>query len=218
MSLSAFRAAICWMMIAVTPATLLGADAGGAMLHGQGPVWLNGKPLTRSSAVFPGDLIQTKPESLATLEVSGSSIVVLPNSLVKFQGNSVSLEHGVVSVGTSQGVVAQANAVVVTPASTKWTEFEVSNAEGSIQVVARKGEISVNCGKNMASLSDGEEVTPDDSGHCRKRRRSASPPTAGQGSIFTDPWVQAGAVVAGGVVVCLLLCSSSKPFVSQWKP
>ncbi len=55
------------------------------MLYGRGAVWLNGKPLPRSSAVFPGDLIQTQPESLATLDASGSGVIVLPDSLVKFE-------------------------------------------------------------------------------------------------------------------------------------
>jgi len=48
------RDAICWMMIVTTPAALVGADSGAAILYGKGKgtVWLNGKPLPRSSAVF----------------------------------------------------------------------------------------------------------------------------------------------------------------------
>lgn len=211
------RAALCWMMIAVTPATLLAADTG-AMLHGTGTVWLNGKPLPGSSAVFPGDLIQTKPESLARLDVSGSSIVVLPNSLVKLGENSVLLEHGVVSVGTSRGMVAQASTVTATPVSTQWTEFEVADADGTIQVVARKGDVSVDCGKDTASLSEGQEVTPDGSGHCPKRRRGGGAPDAAKSSILMDPYFQASVLIGTGVLVCLLLCYSSKPPLSQWKP
>ena len=79
-------------MIALTPASLLAADSGAAMLYGRGPVSLNGSPLPQSSAVFPGDLIQTLPESLATLDASGSGVVVLPDSLVKFEGKAVTLE------------------------------------------------------------------------------------------------------------------------------
>jgi len=188
------------------------------MLRGQGQVWLNGKLLPRSSAVFPGDLIQTQPESVATVEASGSSLIVMPNSLLKFSGTSVLLEHGVVSVGTSQGLVAQTGQVTVTPASAKWTEFELADANGAIQVIARKGAMTVDCGKDTASLTEGDEVTPDDSGRCRKRRRAGGAPTAGHGSIFTDPYVQGGVLAGGGVLICLLLCSSSKPFVSQWKP
>ena len=204
-------------MIALTPASLLATDSG-AMLHGQGQVWLNGKLLPRSSAVFSGDLIQTQPDSVATVDASGSSLIVMPNSLLKFSGTSVLLEHGVVSVGTSQGLIAQTGQVTVTPATSKWTEFELADANGAIQVVARKGQMTVDCGKNTVSLSEGEEVTPDDSGKCRKRRRAGGAPTSARGPIFTDPYVQGGVLAGGGVLVCLLLCSSSKPFVSQWKP
>jgi hypothetical protein len=206
-------------MIAVTPAALVAADSGGAMVYGRGEVWLNGKPLPRSSAVFPGDLIQTQPESLATLDASGSGVIVLPDSLVKFEANAVSLEHGSLSVATSHGMVALAREVTVTPASNKWTEFEVTDAHGTVQVIASKGEVNVNCGKGNATLSEGEQVTRDESGNCNKtKRRPGGAPVPGHGGILTDPYVQAGGLVVGGVVVCLLLCNPSKPFVSQWKP
>jgi len=208
------------MMIAFTPAALVAADAdsGAAMLYGRGggAVWLNGKPMPRSSAVFPGDLIQTQPESLATLDASGSGVIVLPDSLVKFERNAVTLQHGGVSVATSQGMVAFAREVTVTPASNIWTEFEVVDAAGTVQVVASKGDVNVNCGKSTATLSEGEQATPDDSGNCKKKRKGAATPV--NGGLLRDPYVQAGALIGGGVLVCLLLCTSSKPFVSQWKP
>ena len=98
MKVSLPQVAICWVLIALTPASLLAADIdpGGAMLYGRGkePVLLNGKPLPRSSAVFPGDLIQTPSESVATLDAPGSGVVVYPDSVVKFEQNSVlSLIH-----------------------------------------------------------------------------------------------------------------------------
>jgi hypothetical protein len=214
------RKVICWMLIAVTPASLVAADAdsGAAMLYGRGKgtVWLNGRSLPRSSAVFPGDLIQTQPESLATLDASGSGLIVLPDSLVKFEGNAVSLEHGGVSVATSKGMVALAREVTVTPVSNAWTEFEVADANGTVQVVASKGNVNVNCGKGTANLSAGEQATPDESGNCKKRRKGGAP-VPGSGSILTDPYFLSWALV-GGAIICLLLCTSSKPFLSQWKP
>jgi hypothetical protein len=217
---SMLKNVICWAMIAVTPAALVAADSDAAMLYGRGPVWLNGKLLPRSSAIFPGDLIQTQPESVATLDASGSGIIVLPDSLVKFEANAVSLEHGSLSVATSRRMVALAREVTVTPASDKWTEFEVSDTKGTVQVVASKGEVSVNCGNSTATLSEGEQAARDQSGNCKKskRRRGGGAPFPRNGSILTEPGVLAGAAVGGGVIVCLLLCNSSKPFVSQWKP
>ncbi len=216
------RSVICWILIAITPASLIAADvdSGAAMLYGKGTVWLNGKALPRSSAVFPGDLIQTQPESLATLDASGSGVIVLQDSLVKFQGNAVSLEHGSVSVATSKGMVALAKNITVTPASQAWTEFEVADTNGTVQIVATKGNVNVNCGKTTANLSEGQQTTPDDSGNCnnKKKRKAAAAPVSGTGSFLTDPYVLGGAVIAGGLIVCLLLCETSKPYLSQWKP
>jgi hypothetical protein len=214
------RSILCWMLIAITPASLVAADidSGGAMLYGKGTVWLNGKPLPRSSAVFPGDLIQTQPESVATLDASGSGVIVLQDSLVRFKGNAVSLEHGGVSVATSKGMVALAKEVTVTPASNAWTEFEVADTNGTVQIVASKGNVNVNCGKGTANLSEGEQASPDDSGNCKKKRKGVAAPVSGNGSFLTDPYVLGGAVIAGGLIVCLLLCETSKPYLSQWKP
>jgi hypothetical protein len=221
MRVSMLRNVICWMLIAVTPAFLVAADAssGAAMLYGRGKgtVWLNGRPLPRSSAVFPGDLIQTQPESLATLDASGSGIIVFPDSLVKFEGNAVSLEHGGVSVATSKGMVARAREVTVTPSSKTWTEFEISDANGTLQIAAGQGNVIVNCGKATANLSAGEQATPDESGHCKKRRTGA-PPVSGNGGTLMDPYVLGGALIGGGAIICLLLCTSSNPFLSQFKP
>jgi hypothetical protein len=219
MSLSMLRNVICWILIAITPASLIAAEggSGAAMLYGKGTVWLNGRPLPRSSAVFPGDLIQTQPESLATLDAYGSGVIVLQDSLIKFEENAVSLEHGSVSVATSKGMVALAREVTVTPASNAWTEFEVADADGAVQVVASKGNVNVNCGKGTANLSEGEQATPDQSGHCRKKPKDGAP-VPQKGPILTDPYVLAGGLILGGAIVCLLLCNSSKPFLSQWKP
>jgi len=137
LGLRMLRNLVCWMMVALTPVALLAVDVG-AMLHGEGPVWLNGKTLSNASAVFPGDLIETNPESLATLDATGSSIVVFPSSLVKYAENAVSLQHGVLSVGTSQNMTAQAGTVTVTSVSNKWTEYELTDINGTIEVVARK--------------------------------------------------------------------------------
>ncbi len=219
MSVSIVRNVVCWMLVAITPASLLAADSGAAMLYGRGPVSLNGSPLPQSSAVFPGDLIQTQPESLATLDASGSGVIVLPDSVVKFEGKSVTLERGSVNVSTSVGMVAVAGSVTVTPASNTWTEFEVGNNNGMVQVFASKGSINVYCGKDTANLTEGEQANPDDSGKCnKKKRKPAGALFPGGDGWLTNPYVLGGAAVTTGVIVCLLLCNSSQPFMSQYKP
>jgi len=207
------------MLIAVTPAALIAADSGAAMLYGRGSaVWLNGRPLPRSSAVFPGDLIQTQAESLATLDAFGSGVIVFPDSLIKFEKNAVSLEHGGINVATSHRMVALAGEITVTPVADAWTEFEVVDESGTVQVAATKGDVNVNCGKSHATLSEGEQATRDESGNCKKRKRRGGAPIPGSGSMLANRYVLGGSVIGAGVIVCLLLCDSSKPYVSQWKP
>jgi len=220
MGVPMLRYVICWVLIVLTPASMVAADveSGAAMVYGKGTVWLNGSPLPRSSAVFPGDLIQTEPESLATLDAAGSGVIVFPDSLVKFEGNAVSLVRGSVSVATSKGMAALARGVTVTPASNTWTEFEVADTNGTVQIFANKGNVNVNCGTGSVNLSEGEQATPDQSGNCNKKKRKGGTPVPGNGTLLTNPLVLGGAVITGGGVVCLLLCNSSKPFLSQWKP
>ncbi len=213
---------ICWMLIALTPASLLAADAdpGGAMLYGRGkePVLLNGQPLPRSSAVFAGDLIQTPSESVATLDAPGSGIIVYPDSMVKFEQNSVSLQHGSISVGTSKRMVATARQVTATPASVAWTEFEVADINGSIRVTASNGSVEVTCAKGNFSLSEGDEVIRDAAGSCIKKKRKDGPPFPIYSGTLSSPWVVIGALGTAGGVLCMLLCDNPQPFISQWKP
>jgi hypothetical protein len=116
-------------------------------------------------------------------------------------------------------MIAVAGAVTVTPAANTWTQFEVEDNNGMVQVFASKGSVNVNCGKDTANLSEGEQASPDDSGNChKKKRKGGGAPFPRGGSILTNPYVLGGAAVTSGVIVCLLLCNSSQPFMSQYKP
>ena len=59
MSVSTFRGAVCWAMIVIFPASLLATDAAPAILHTKGQVWVNGKEAADSTAILPGDLLET---------------------------------------------------------------------------------------------------------------------------------------------------------------
>jgi hypothetical protein len=190
------------------------------MLYGRGKeaVLLNGKPLPRSSAIFPGDLIQTPSESVATLDAPGAGVIVYPDSWVKFESNAVSLQHGSVSVATSKRMVATAREITVTPVSETWTEFEVADTNGSIRVISSQGSVDINCAKGSATLSEGDEIISDAAGNCNKKKRKGGALFPVQPSTLSGPWVVTGALVTGGGIICLLLCDNPQPFISQWKP
>src|SRR5580658_11087483 len=92
------------MMVVIFPAALFAADQPSAMLYSHGTALLNGDSIARSSAIFSGDFVQTNPDSAANINASGSIVLVLNDSLVKYQGNAVTLEHGGVTVSTSKAM------------------------------------------------------------------------------------------------------------------
>lgn len=208
MSLSRARDAACWIMILVVPGSIWAADSGPAMLYAKGTAWINGSTVPRTSAVFPGDLVQTRADSVANINASGSNVVIMADSLVKFEGPAVSLEHGSLTVATSKGMSTHAGEVTVVPASTGWTEFEVKQgSDGSVQVVAQKGDVNVSDGSSTSTVPQGQQTTVDDSQTKKKKRRKGggAVPAAG-GSVLDSPAViYGGSAAVGGLLTWVLL-------------
>src|SRR5271168_4235981 len=143
MSVSGIRKCVSWMMVVLCPFSLVAADTGSAVLHSEGGVWVNGSEVAGSTVVFPGDLLETKPGFVANVDAEGSSVLIQPESVVKFQGTFLSLEHGSVSVGTSTLMSVHVNCIKVEPVSTERTQYEVADISGSIQVAARKNDVNI---------------------------------------------------------------------------
>src|ERR1019366_2170198 len=121
---SAFRGMVSCELLILFPGSLLAADSNAAMLYGNtnGAAWVNGAHVPRpSSAIFSGDLLQARSGSGSHIHEPGSSITVLAGSLVQFEGVSVDIQHGSVTVSTSKGVAATAGDGRVTPAANAWT-------------------------------------------------------------------------------------------------
>src|SRR5271167_4923921 len=99
MGSSVFRGMVSCVLVVLFPVALFAADSNAAMLHTNGAAWVNGTHVPRSaSAIFSGDLLQTRSDSVANINEPGASITVLADSLVQFDPASVRIEHGVVSV------------------------------------------------------------------------------------------------------------------------
>ena len=194
------------MMVIVLPAALFAADQPGAMLYSHGTALLNGNSIARSSAVFSGDLVQTSADSVANINATGSSILVLNESLVQYEGSSLKLEHGGVTISTSKLLSTRAGEVVVSPASNVWTEFEVRDVDGRVQIAARKGNLTISDNTGTTTLAEGQQTTRDDSQaqNNRKKRRdvaSAAAPGAA-GAAFDSPitiGIAGGLAIGGGI-------------------
>jgi len=204
---SNLRNFFCWMLLAITPASLLAADSGAAMLYAKGTAWINGSSVPRSSAVFPGDLVQTQPNAVVHINATGSSVLILSDSLVKYEGNAVSVEHGSVSIVTSKSMRMHAGEVTVVPVSDAQTRFEVTDVNGTVQIVAREGDVSVSNGTETTRLAQGEQTTRDDSENRKKKRRAAggAVPAAGGGVLDSPYAIAGGAGAVGGLILWVLL-------------
>ena len=203
MSQSAFRSAVCCLLAILFPAQMmLAGETASAMLYTNGAAWLNGSEVPKSAAVFLGDMLQTRPDSTASIQAKGSSVMVLADSLVKFEGPAVELEHGGVRVTTSRGLAARSGDVTVKPAANTWTEFQVIDVDGRVQIAANKGDLTVQDDKGTTTVTQGQQTTRDDTTDAekkkKKRRRGTGAAPAAGGGIMSSPKVVYGGLAAVG--------------------
>ncbi len=214
MSVSGLRAFVCWVIVILFPLSLVAADAGSAILHSDGGVWVNGTEISGSTAVFPGDLLETKPGFVADLDAEGSSVLIQPESIVKFQGNYLSLEHGSVSVGTSTLMSVHVNCLKVEPVTSERTQYDVADLSRKVEVAAHKNDVRIvqaaalrkpspeSSSSQSATVHEGQQATRDETQACG----AASTPESPTHELNTK-WLEIGGGTGVGILVlCLLLC------------
>jgi hypothetical protein len=181
---------------------MLAGETASAMLYTNGAAWLNGSDVPKSAAVFSGDLLQTRADSTASIQANGSSVMVLADSLVKFEGAaSVELEHGSVRVTTSHGLATRAGDVTVKPVANSWTEFQVTDVDGRVQIAANKGDLTVQDDKGTTTVAQGQQTTRDDTTDTekkKKKRRKPGAATAASGGVMSSAPVVYGGLAAIG--------------------
>jgi hypothetical protein len=202
------------VLLLIVPASLFAADNGAAMLYADGAAWLNGAHVPKSSAIFAGDLVQTRSDSAANIHAPGSSITVLGDSLVQFEGTSLKVEHGGVSVSTSKGIGTTAGDVRVAPVSNAWTEFNVTDIDGTVRIAARKGDLTITDDSGTVTLAQGQETTRDEQSDQndkkkKDKKRAGAAPAAGGGVLNSTVAVGVGLAAVGGVTAWVLLHSDN---------
>jgi len=227
MSVSTFRGAVCWAMIVIFPASLLATDAAPAILHTQGPVWVNGKEAADSTAILPGDLLETNAGVAVSLTTEGSTITIEEQSLVKYNGDSLSLEHGRVSVGTSKSMSVNVDCLRVVPVGNEWTQYDVTHVDGQMDTSALKMDVNIVHGATArkpspertaaesATVHEGQKATRQVSDACGIAAMPAS-----AGNPVNTKLIGIGAGAGGGILlICLLLCGGKNPpHMSQSSP
>jgi hypothetical protein len=150
---------LAWVLVIVFPASIVMADATSAMLNAAGSVTLNGSLVERATAIFPGDRVQTGPNSLATLTNEGSSVTVPGNSSLVFSKTFVNVLCGSAMVRTSRGMPVRVSNMLVQPARGAQTRFEVTQNERQLQIIAREGTLAIDDGGKTSSLQPGRMLT-----------------------------------------------------------
>jgi hypothetical protein len=200
------------LLLSLFPAQLLAADSAAAILYSSGAAYLNGTSVPKLSAVFAGDLIQTKADSAASIKSLGSNVLVLSDSLVEIQKNAVKLEHGSVTVGTSKSMATQVGDLQIAPASATWTVFQVADTDGIIHIIARTGDLALSDG---TTLPQGQETTREQTTRSKKKRGGIIP--AASGPTLNSKLAITGGVIAVGGLTTWVLIQGDDP-LSPHKP
>jgi len=217
MSAFVIRGMVCWALIVTVPVSVLGQTPS-AILHSQGGVWVNGYEAKDSTAIFVDDLLETKAGFSASLTLDGSTVLLQPESVAKLQENMLALDHGGVSVTTSKSFKVRVNCLTVTPVLNDWTQYDVIDVNGTIQVAARKSDVNVSremlhrkpspetTGSQEGVVHEGEQRNYDESQVC-----GTAPPTAQAGPLVNSKWIVGGAAAGVGVLLCVILCGGHSP-------
>jgi hypothetical protein len=216
MSVGIMRGLLCWVLAAGLPLSLLGqvppqTQPSSAILHAEGGVWVNGAEAHDSTAVFSGDVLQTKPGFSATLSLDGTEVLLAPETVGKFDGDAFVLDHGSVSVGTSKSFKVKVNCIKVVPVHEEWTKYEVTDTNGTVQVSALKNDVNVEhavhakpSAENTASSDEGSVHEGQQKNYDETELCGAPPRPASAGSGVNPKWIAAGAGGAGILILILL--------------
>lgn len=150
----ALRKLVAVLLVVVCPTKLLMAERPSAMLYATGTVTLNGMPAAKSMSVFAGDRIDTADASVVSVNNSGFSLVVDPNSSVEYQSNGFTILKGKASAKTSNGMSAHAGPLSMIPKGNS-ALFDVSDDGKIVLVASREGTLTLTDGIETATLEPG---------------------------------------------------------------
>lgn len=133
-------------------------NAQGALLQATGDVRVNGNTVEKSAAVLKGDVLETGANSVASLTATGTSILLLAQSSVVYEGELLEVFCGTAIISTSGGMGARAGNLTAVPTSAS-AKFDVVHSVDGIGVAAREGSLEVNDGERQVTLRPGESMT-----------------------------------------------------------
>lgn len=137
-------------------------------------------------------------------------VLVLADSSVRFEGNSVNMGHGGVVVTTSQAMAVRAGKLTITPVAQRAAKFEVSASDGVVQIAAREGALAIDDGSSTTILQQGQETTRQDSHQSAGPREDKGAPPAGSGfHLSRKTAIIFGGAAAAGTTAAILLTTGN---------
>ena len=209
MSQKLFRSVVSIALTLLVPSQLISQDSASAMVFANGPAWINGTEIPKSMALFPGDMLQTKQDASANVGTNGSSIMVLSDSLVKYEGSSVGVDHGSVRVSTGSGFEAHACEVKAKPVNNTQTQYQFAHNDRHVTLVATKGDVTLEDHQGSKTIKEGEQTTRDDgcevAAKKNPKKRTGATTAAGGGILSSPTALRTGIVIVGGITTWVLL-------------
>lgn len=143
-------AAIAWLLIGVLPVQLMAADAVGVLTN-SGTVLVDSRQTGFGTAVFAGEVVQTKANSKAVVNGKGRTLSLGENSTMRMGVTDFELQSGAVVVAATSVFAANVGVARVTTDSAIPTKFLAMRTGDTVKLVTLEGVVYVN---------DGQQTTP----------------------------------------------------------
>jgi hypothetical protein len=216
-----WRKFVCGVMIVVVPVSMMAQGTDRALLYSDGGTRLNGDPAPASSAIFPDAYIQTEKGHTAKIDAEGSTVSVLPETVLQFEGDELVLDHGTLRLNTARGMKVRVGCITMIPVTQDRTQYDVIDIDGKVKVIAYKNDVKIyqhgvarrskRSESSDAIVHEGEQATREE-----KCGGAARPPA--KGPILNSPLaVSLGSGAILGTVICIIFCFNDEP-VSPYKP
>jgi hypothetical protein len=220
-----WRKFVCGVMVVIAPTSLMAQTTGGAILRSDGGTWLNGNPAPNTSAIFPDNLIQTQTAHSAKIDAEGSTVLVQPETVVQYEGDELVLDHGTLQLDTARQMKVRVNCITIIPVTADRTQYDVTDVDGKVKVVANKNDVKIHyagavarkskqAGSSDVIVREGEQATREE--RCGALIKTTEGLDA-KGAILNSPWAWGTGLVAVGVIACFGICHGDDP-VSPSKP
>lgn len=189
------------MLAVMLPAATMSAETHAAMLYATNTVMLNGVGAERSSAVFPGDSIQTPANGAVRLTAEGSTVMVGPLTTLVYEGDAVRLGSGSTMVTTDKGMKTQVQRLQIAPSVQGRTSYRVVRGGGQVMVAALHGSVKVSDGSSSKTVAEGNTTSVPDPGPAPPQGGATPGTSAGLGGLSG----KAAAIILAGVAAGTIL-------------